>query len=91
MHCDQRSAGEGKTMTWQPAVGEQVVIYAGSDRVTTGRVVEDFGDFVAHSVDIGSTRIADPARRWAVATDDGSLIFVDSVDLSAPSAHPRPQ
>ncbi|MBE7195389.1 MAG: hypothetical protein INR66_23295, partial [Gordonia polyisoprenivorans] len=76
-------------MTWQPAVGEQVVIFAGSDRAATGRVVEDFGDFVGHSVDVGSTHIADPARRWAVATDDGSLHFVDSVDLSAPSAHQR--
>lgn len=73
-------------MTWQPAVGEQVVIYAGSEREATGQVVEDFGDFVAHSVDVGSTRIADPARRWAVTTDDGSLHFVDSDDLSAGSA-----
>ena len=78
-------------MTWHPAVGEQVMIYAGSDRAATGRVVEDFGDFVAHSVDVGATHIADPARRWAVATDDGSLHFVDTGDLSAPSAHPRPQ
>lgn len=69
-------------MTWQPHTGDTVVIYSGSDRQTTGRIVEDFGDFTAHSVDVGNTHIADPARRWAVLTDTGSLEFVDTENLT---------
>ncbi|HTQ22982.1 hypothetical protein [Mycobacterium sp.] len=45
-------------------------------------MVEDFGDMVGHAVDIGD-RVVDPARRWAVVTDPGGLLFVDSDQLVA--------
>jgi hypothetical protein len=28
-------------------------------------------------VDIGTTHLADPARRWAIMLDDGCLTFLD--------------
>ncbi len=71
-------------MTWEPNVGEVVVIYPGTDRETTGRVIEDFGTFTPHSVNIGDTHIADPARRWAILTTTGLLEFVDTEHLATP-------
>jgi hypothetical protein len=44
-------------------------------------LAEDFGDLAGHAVDIGENRFAAPARRWVVALDAGSLVFVDSVQL----------
>jgi hypothetical protein len=65
------------------SVGMAVRVYPGTERETRGRVVDDFGEAAGHSVDIAQTRIADPARRWAVILDDGGLIFVDSDQLAA--------
>jgi hypothetical protein len=45
-------------------------------------VVEDFGGVVGVPVDIGTTHISDPARRWAIMLDTGSLEFLDSEHLS---------
>jgi hypothetical protein len=63
------------------AVDMRVRVYPGTDGEIRGTVVEDFGDLAGHAVDIGQTRIAGPARRWAVALDAGSLVFVDSDQL----------
>jgi hypothetical protein len=60
-----------------------VRVYPGTERETRGQVVDDFGEAASHSVDIGQTRIADPARRWAVILDGGGLVFVDSDQLGA--------
>jgi hypothetical protein len=46
-------------------------------------VVEDFGDLAGQAVDIGENHMVGPARRWAVALDDGGLVFVDSDQLAA--------
>ena len=77
-------SSKGALMTRQPHTGDTVVIYPGSDREATGRIIDDFGEFTAHSVDIGDTHIADPARRWAILTDTGSLEFVDTEHLAHP-------
>jgi endonuclease/exonuclease/phosphatase family metal-dependent hydrolase len=63
------------------AVDMRVRVYPGADTESRGVVVEDFGDTAGHGVDIGSTHIADPARRWAVLLDTGSMVFVDTDDL----------
>lgn len=60
-----------------------VRVYAGTERETLGRIVEDFGETAGHGVDIADTHIADPARRWAVTLDHGGLVFVDSDQLAA--------
>jgi L-alanine-DL-glutamate epimerase-like enolase superfamily enzyme len=66
----------------QLAVGARVRMHRGQSTETAGTVVEDFGDMVGVRVDVGETQIADPARRWAVALDDGGLMFLDSEHLT---------
>ncbi|WP_192814847.1 hypothetical protein [Tsukamurella sp. 1534] len=53
-------------------------------------IVEDFGEFTPTAVESADGRIADPARRWAVTTDDGQLLFVDTGDLSSPTSSAAP-
>jgi hypothetical protein len=65
------------------ALNARVRVYPGTDGEVGGTVVEDFGDLAGHPVDIGEHRIVGPARRWAVALDDGGLVFVDSDQLVA--------
>ena len=64
------------------AVGTSVRVYPGTDRERLGVVVEDLGDSAGQQVDIGQHHIVDAARRWAVHLSDGSLMFVDSGDIS---------
>ncbi|CAN5840250.1 hypothetical protein BH10ACT9_BH10ACT9_55480 [soil metagenome] len=49
---------------------------------TTGQIVDDYGDLAGVSVvvDAGQTAIA---RRWAVALDDGRIVFLndDGIEL----------
>ncbi len=68
------------------AVGTAVTAFAGSDRESVGRVVDDFGDFTPVATEYNGERIAEPARRWAVLTDGGELVFADSADLTADSS-----
>lgn len=60
------------------AVDQRVRVYVDTENETRGLIVEDFGEMAGHSVDLGDTHIADPARRWAVLLDEGTLVFVDS-------------
>lgn len=60
------------------AVDVRVRVHPGTDDEALGLVVDDFGDSAGYSVDIGDNHIADPARRWAVLLDSGSLTFVNS-------------
>ncbi len=64
------------------AVGAAVTVFQGGDRETTGTIVEDFGEFTPVATEYDGERIADPARRWAVHTAGGELLFVDSADLT---------
>ena len=67
---------------WTPTVDASVIVYPGSDLEISGRIVDDFGEFDAHGVEVNSTHISGPARRWAVQTDDGALVFVDTHQLA---------
>ncbi|CDQ44508.1 MULTISPECIES: hypothetical protein [Mycolicibacterium] len=60
------------------AIDARVRVHAGTEEEAVGVIVDDFGDTAGQSVDIGEHHIADPARRWAVLLDSGSLTFVDS-------------
>jgi hypothetical protein len=65
----------------QLAVNTRVRVYPGTDAESRGVIVEDFGEMAAHPVEIGGQRIADPARRWAVLLDAGTLVFTDTDQL----------
>lgn len=60
------------------AVGARVRVSLDADKESRGVVVDDFGESAGQAVDIGTSHIADPARRWAVSLDSGELVFVDS-------------
>jgi hypothetical protein len=80
----KRASGTpGDTGDCPVAVNVRVRVYPGTDDEVHGTVAEDFGDLAGHAVDIGKNHFADPARRWAVALDAGSLVFVDSDQLVA--------
>jgi hypothetical protein len=64
------------------AVGRCVRVYPGSSAERLGVIVDDFGDSAGSAVVVGSTRIAEPSRRWAVQLDDGGLVFADTADLA---------
>ncbi len=63
------------------AVNMRVRVYPGTDAESRGVVVEDFGEMAAQAVDIGGKHFADPARRWAVVLDTGSLVFANTDQL----------
>jgi len=65
------------------SVNQRVRVYVDTDAETRGVVVDDFGDDAGHSVDVLDSHFVDPARRWAVLLDDGTLVFVDSHQLAA--------
>ena len=47
----------------------------------TGVVIEDYANMVIDSESVG--RNWAPVHRWAIALDDGRLIFADDEDLAA--------
>jgi hypothetical protein len=63
------------------AVNMRVRVYPGTETESRGVVVEDFGEMTAQAVDIGGHHFADPARRWAVLLDTGTLVFIDTDQL----------
>ena len=67
----------------QISVGSSVRAYPGTSREVRGVVIEDFGDFSGHAVDIVEHHIVDAARRWAVRVYDDTLVFVDDDDIVA--------
>jgi hypothetical protein len=46
----------------------------------TGEIIEDFGSLAGTEVVVDAQHTA-RARRWAVALDDGRVIFVDDDDI----------
>jgi hypothetical protein len=77
-HAMGRSDGDREQTV---AMNMRVRVYPGTDAESRGLVVEDFGDMAAQAVDIGGHHFADPARRWAVLMDTGSLVFADTDQL----------
>ena len=65
------------------SLGTVVRVYPGTPSEVAGVFVEDFGDSAGQAVQIGGHHIVEAARRWAVSLNDGSLVFVDSKDISA--------
>lgn len=65
------------------AITMRVRVFPSSDHEVHGVVVDDFGEGIGIPVQIGESRIAGPARRWAVMLDDDNLVFVDSHELVA--------
>jgi hypothetical protein len=74
------NGGKGRNKA-RVAVDARVRVFSGTDHEGAGVVVDDFGETAGRPVEIGGTRIAGPARRWAVMLDDGTLVFVDSDEL----------
>ncbi|MFV9633783.1 MULTISPECIES: hypothetical protein [Mycobacterium] len=75
---DDREQGHDSEL----AVDVRVRVHPDTDAEARGVIVEDFGEMTAVAVDIGSNHIADPARRWAVMLDEGTLLFADSEQLT---------
>ena len=71
------------------ALGQRVGVEHGSGGECFGVIVEDFGTYAGHGVEIGDAHIVAAARRWAIALDDGSLIFADTPDLFTDLSAPR--
>jgi hypothetical protein len=65
------------------SVNAPVVVYPGTDQQQGGVIVEDFGESAGQAIDIGTNRIVDAARRWAVRLNSGDLVFLDSDELQA--------
>ena len=65
------------------SVNAPVVVYPGTDQQQGGVIVEDFGESAGQAIDIGTNRIVDAARRWAVRLNSGDLVFLDSDQLQA--------
>lgn len=65
------------------AVNSPVLVHPETDQQQGGVIVEDFGPSAGQAVEVGSTRIAAAARRWAVRLNSGDLVFVNSDELRA--------
>jgi len=60
--------------------GARVLVRRPSESAQTGRIVEDYAELI----DIEERGHAwAPVHRWAVALDDGRLVFADTDDLTA--------
>ncbi len=77
------SRGAGDSAPPPLAIDAPVVVFPGTDQQQGGVIVEDFGESAGQAVEIGGNRIVGAARRWAVKLNDGTLVFVDSEQLSA--------
>jgi len=76
-----QDAGDGDENDAPFEVNSRVRVYPDTDAEARGVVVEDFGEMTAAGVDIGDNHFADPARRWAVLLDTGTLVFTDTAQL----------
>ncbi len=77
----QAKDGGNKSQDPELAVNSRVRFNPGADDESLGVIVDDFGEMEAQAVDIGEHHFADPARRWAVLLDGGTLVFADSHQL----------
>lgn len=66
------------------SVSERVAVRLDSGETKTGTIIEDFADLMPT---VGEVRVrADEQRtvslrRWGVAVDDGTIVYVDDADL----------
>ena len=82
---DQKSAAQPHSPD-DVVVGARVRVRRDSDAPAPGVVIEDFADLSQSEGLLG--RDWAPVHRWAVALDDGRLVFADDgeLDLEAPQA-----
>jgi hypothetical protein len=66
----------------QVPLGARVRVHPGTDAESLGVIIDDFGEFPDLDLCIGENQIANPPRRWAVALDDGTLVFVNSDQIT---------
>lgn len=75
--------------TQQPSAGDTVQVLLPDGRVTSGTLIEDFADYTLTGDAVGRNWAM--PHRWAVATDAGTLVFVDDADIidhSSPRSTP---
>lgn len=65
--------------TTEPRVGDTVQVRRSGDSTVTGTVIEDFADYMLAGDAMGRDWAV--PHRWAVATTEGTLIFVDDSDI----------
>ncbi len=63
-------------------MGARVRIHPDTDDEVCGTVVEDVGENPSAPIDIGDRDVG-PARRWAVISDGGTLVFTHSHEIVA--------
>ncbi|MFC9355413.1 hypothetical protein ACFTZB_02355 [Rhodococcus sp. NPDC057014] len=74
---------DGQALT----VGVRVLVRRSAGADLTGEVVEDYAAVTDPG---GGGHAWAPVHRWAVALDDGRLVFVDTEDLTIDPGFPRP-
>jgi hypothetical protein len=74
--------GEGDQVDQHLSVGSRVRVRTGSDRESPGVIADDYGETSGIPIELGPNRVIDPARRWAVVGDDGTLMFADSHQIT---------
>ena len=67
-------------------IGVRVLIRRSTEADVTGEIVEDFAALTDPG---GRGHEWAPAHRWALALDDGRLIFADTEDLTIDPSSPR--
>jgi hypothetical protein len=60
-----------------------VRVRRGPDHESLGVIADDYGETYSLPIELGLNRVIDPARRWAVVGDDGTLMFADSHEITA--------
>ncbi|MCD2157859.1 hypothetical protein LQL77_29375 [Rhodococcus cerastii] len=72
--------------SYLPAVGSRVQVTTNNSgdndgEICSGTVIEDYADSIPDTVQVGHEWA--PVHRWAIALDDGRLIFANNDDLTA--------
>jgi hypothetical protein len=80
---DDRSTASAGENDEQLTLGARVWVYPETDAESLGVILDDLGEMSGLYVRVGANQIASPARRWAVALDDGTLVFVDGDQITA--------
>lgn len=65
--------------------GARVLVRRPSESAQTGRIIEDYAE-LTNTEERGHAWA--PVQRWAIALDDGRLVFADTDDLTADPSTP---
>jgi hypothetical protein len=79
------NTSEKKPAPANVAVGVRVLVRRQSEEAQTGHVIEDY----AALTDAERGHEWAPAHRWAIALDDGRLVFADTDDLTIDPGAPQ--